>query len=42
MDDGLFEGVLNIMVPNNDILHGVMRKVQSIKGILKVSRSDSS
>lgn len=42
MDDGMFEGMLHIMVPNNDILHGVMRKVQAIKGILKVTRSDSA
>jgi GTP pyrophosphokinase len=42
MDDGLFEGMLNIMVPNNDVLHGIMRKVHSIKGILKVTRSDSA
>jgi GTP diphosphokinase / guanosine-3',5'-bis(diphosphate) 3'-diphosphatase len=42
MDDGMFEGILNIMVPNNDILHGIMRKVHSIKGILKVTRSDSA
>ena len=42
MDDGLFEGMLHIMVPNNDILHGVMRKIQAIKGILKVTRSDSA
>jgi GTP pyrophosphokinase len=42
MEEGLFEGTLNIMVPNNDILHGVMRKIQSIKGILKVTRSDSA
>jgi len=37
----VFEGTLNIMVPNNDILHGVMRKLQAIKGILKVVRSDT-
>jgi (p)ppGpp synthetase, RelA/SpoT family len=42
MDDGLFEGMLNIMVPNNDVLHGIMRKINSIKGILKVTRSDSA
>ena len=42
MDDGLFEGMLNIMVPNNNVLHGVMRKIQTIKGILKVTRSDSA
>jgi len=42
MTDGLFEGMLNIMVPNSDILHSIMRKIQAIKGILKVSRYDSS
>jgi guanosine-3',5'-bis(diphosphate) 3'-pyrophosphohydrolase len=42
MDDGMFEGMLNIMVPNNDVLHGIMRKINSIKGILKVTRSDSA
>jgi GTP pyrophosphokinase len=42
MDDGMFEGMLHIMVPNNDILHGVMRKINSIKGILKVTRSDGA
>ena len=41
MDDGIFEGVLNIMVSNNNVLHGVIRKIQSIKGILKASRQDS-
>jgi GTP pyrophosphokinase len=38
MTDGLFEGILNIMVPNSDILHGIMRKIQGLKGILKVTR----
>jgi guanosine-3',5'-bis(diphosphate) 3'-pyrophosphohydrolase len=41
MDDGIFEGMLNIMVPNHNVLHGVIRKIQSIKGILKASRFDS-
>jgi GTP diphosphokinase / guanosine-3',5'-bis(diphosphate) 3'-diphosphatase len=41
MADGMFEGILNIMVPNSDILHGIMRKIQSIKGILKVTRYDN-
>ena len=36
MDDGLFEGILNIMVPNSDVLHGIIRKIQGLKGILKV------
>lgn len=41
MDDGMFEGNINIMVPNNDVLHGVMKKIQSLKGILKVIRVDN-
>ena len=41
MADGLFEGILNIMVPNSDVLHGIMRKIQSLKGILKVTRFDN-
>jgi GTP diphosphokinase / guanosine-3',5'-bis(diphosphate) 3'-diphosphatase len=41
MTDGLFEGILNIMVPNSDILQSIMRKVQSIKGILKTTRFDN-
>ncbi len=41
MADGMFEGMLNIMVPNSDVLHGIIRKIQGIKGILKVSRFDS-
>jgi guanosine-3',5'-bis(diphosphate) 3'-pyrophosphohydrolase len=41
MDDGLFEGMLNILVSNHNVLYGVIRKIQSIKGILKASRVDS-
>ena len=40
MDDGMFEGVLNIMVSNHNVLYGVIRRIQSIKGILKASRVD--
>jgi guanosine-3',5'-bis(diphosphate) 3'-pyrophosphohydrolase len=40
MEDGLFEGMLNIMVSNQNDLYGVIRKIQSIKGILKASRID--
>jgi GTP pyrophosphokinase len=42
MSDGLFEGILNIMVPNSDILQSIIRKLQGIKGILKTSRYDSA
>jgi guanosine-3',5'-bis(diphosphate) 3'-pyrophosphohydrolase len=38
MDEGMFEGVLNLLVPNNDVLYGIIRKIQSIKGVLKVNR----
>jgi len=41
MDNGIFEGMLNIMVPNNNVLYGVIRKIQSMKGILKISRIDN-
>ncbi len=42
MDEGLFEGMLNIMVTNNNVLHGIMRKIQALKGILKVIRVDNN
>jgi guanosine-3',5'-bis(diphosphate) 3'-pyrophosphohydrolase len=38
MDEGMFEGVLNLSVSNNDVLYGIIRKIQSIKGVLKVNR----
>ncbi|HOO99831.1 MAG TPA: RelA/SpoT family protein [Bacteroidales bacterium] len=38
MNDGMFEGALNLLVPNNDVLYGIMKKIQSIKGVLKTSR----
>ena len=42
MADGMFEGILQIMVPNSDVLHGIMRKIQGLKGILKVTRYDNA
>ena len=41
MDEGLFEGTLNITVANNDMLYGAMRRIQSLKGILKVTRTEN-
>jgi GTP diphosphokinase / guanosine-3',5'-bis(diphosphate) 3'-diphosphatase len=41
MDDGMFEGMLNIMVSNHNVLYGVIRKIQGIKGILKATRYDN-
>jgi len=38
MDEGMFEGTLNIMVPNNDVLYSIIRKIHSIKGVLKAAR----
>jgi len=38
MEDGMFEGSLNLLVPNNDVLYGIIRKIHSIKGVLKVIR----
>jgi GTP diphosphokinase / guanosine-3',5'-bis(diphosphate) 3'-diphosphatase len=42
MDDGMFEGILNLMVPNHDVLYGIIRKIQSLKGILKATRFDNA
>jgi guanosine-3',5'-bis(diphosphate) 3'-pyrophosphohydrolase len=41
VDEGMFEGTLNIMVPNNDVLYGIIRRIQSIKGVHKASRLTS-
>ena len=38
MEEGMFEGALNLLVPNNDVLYGIMRKIQGVKGVLKVTR----
>lgn len=42
MDEGIFEGSLNLMVPNNDVLYGIIRKIHTIKGVLKASRQISN
>lgn len=41
MNDGIFEGILNIMVPNNDVLQSIIRKIGNLKGILKATRYDN-
>jgi GTP diphosphokinase / guanosine-3',5'-bis(diphosphate) 3'-diphosphatase len=41
MEDGMFEGVLNIMVPNNNILQAIIKKILSIRGVLKVARQEN-
>jgi guanosine-3',5'-bis(diphosphate) 3'-pyrophosphohydrolase len=40
-NEGMFEGLLNIMVPNNDVLHLLIKKIHSIKGVLKASRQST-
>ncbi len=41
LNEGMFEGSLSILVPNNDVLYGIIRKIGSIKGVVKASRSGS-
>ncbi|MCK7533626.1 MAG: hypothetical protein MZV63_22635 [Marinilabiliales bacterium] len=33
MDNGLFEGRIELLVPNVNVLYGLMKKIQSVKGI---------
>ena len=40
-NDGMFEGILSIMVPNNNILQGIIKKILSVKGILKANRMET-
>lgn len=41
MDNGLFEGRVDLLVPNVNFLYGIIKKIQSVKGITRVSRIDS-
>lgn len=41
IDDGIFEGILNIMVPNNNVLQGIIKKILTIKGVLKATRLET-
>jgi guanosine-3',5'-bis(diphosphate) 3'-pyrophosphohydrolase len=41
MNDGVFEGVLNIMVSNNNILQGIIRRISNLKGVHKAIRYDN-
>ena len=41
MDNGLFEGRIELLVPNVNILYGLIKKIQSVKGITRVIRVDS-
>ncbi len=41
MDNGLFEGHIVLLVPNVNLLYSIMKKIQSVKGITRVTRVDS-
>lgn len=41
MDNGLFEGRIELLVPNVNILYGIIKKIQAVKGITRVIRVDS-
>ncbi|HWR74855.1 MAG TPA: HD domain-containing protein [Bacteroidales bacterium] len=41
MDNGLFEGRIDLLVPNINLLYGLIKKIQSVKGITKASRLDN-
>jgi len=41
MENSMFEGTISLLVPNNDVLYAFMKKIQSIKGILKVVRQNN-
>ncbi|MBE0673592.1 MAG: bifunctional (p)ppGpp synthetase/guanosine-3',5'-bis(diphosphate) 3'-pyrophosphohydrolase, partial [Bacteroidales bacterium] len=40
INDGLFEGVIQVSVPNVNILYGLIKKIQSLKGVMRAIRSD--
>ena len=41
MEDGMFEGYLNVIVPNNDVLQLIIKKILTVKGVLKAMRFES-
>ncbi len=41
IDNGIFEGILTVMVPNNNVLQGIIRKIMGIRGVHKAIRFDS-
>jgi GTP diphosphokinase / guanosine-3',5'-bis(diphosphate) 3'-diphosphatase len=41
MDNGVFEGILMVMVPNNNVLQGIIRKITAIQGVHKAIRYDA-
>jgi GTP pyrophosphokinase len=41
MNNGLFEGRTELLVPSVNVLYGIIKKIQSVKGITRVIRVDS-
>lgn len=41
MNTGLFEGRIELLVPSVNVLYGIIKKIQSVKGITRVIRVDS-
>ena len=41
MDNGLFEGRIELLVPNINVLYGVIKKIQAVKGITRAMRVES-
>jgi GTP pyrophosphokinase len=41
MDNGLFEGKIELLVPNVNVLYSVLKKIQSVKGITRAMRIES-
>ena len=41
MDNGLFEGRIELLVPNVNVLYSIIKKIQSVKGMTRVTRVDS-
>jgi len=39
-NDGMFEGIVYLFVPNTNILNGLINKIASIDGVLKANRYD--
>ena len=40
MNDGLFEGQIQVSVPNVNILYALIAKIQAVKGVMRAIRSD--
>jgi GTP diphosphokinase / guanosine-3',5'-bis(diphosphate) 3'-diphosphatase len=41
LNDGTFEGMIQVNVPNVNILYGLIKRIQSVKGVLRAIRSES-